>query len=158
MSGTQQAITIEEWQQRISERFKPSAEMLIPVLQHIQSEFGYLPPEAISASSRHLRVSEARVFGVASFYAQFRLEPVGRFILKVCHGTACHVGGASGLTDALCDHLGVKDGGTTEDMQYTVDSVACVGCCSLAPVMMVGNSTHGRLDRKKVVKLLDEYR
>ena len=151
------AMSVDQWLQKISEHFERSPNMLIPVLQHVQGEHGYLPPEAITATSRHLRTSEARVFGVASFYAQFRLEPVGKHIFKVCHGTACHVGGAGGLTEALCDHLEVPNGGTTEDMQYTVDHVACVGCCSLAPVVMVGDDTHGRLDRKKVVKLLNEY-
>ena len=158
MSGNGTALTVEQWQAQIAEHFGAEPELLIPVLQFVQNQIRYLPQEAITATARHLRVSEARVFGVASFYAQFRLTPVGEHIVKVCHGTACHVGGARGLTEALEDHLAIKSGETTGDMKLTIDHVACVGCCSLAPVVVVDEATFGRLDRKKVVKLADDYR
>ncbi|MBN2668312.1 MAG: NAD(P)H-dependent oxidoreductase subunit E [Bacteroidales bacterium] len=91
-------------------------------------------------------------------YAQFRLNPVGKYIVKVCHGTACHVQNAPELTLALEDFLNVKDGETTEDMLFTLESVACLGCCSLAPVMMIGDETYGKLDGKKAVKVIKEIK
>ncbi len=133
-------------------------EAAIPILQSIQDRYRYLPIEALERVCETTQISATQLFGVATFYAQFRLTPVGEHIVKVCHGTACHVGGAFGLTEALEGHLGINAGETTADMKLTVDRVACVGCCSLAPVIMVDDSTYGRLDRKKVVKLIDEYR
>ena len=151
-------LSPEVWREKIAERFEPDPRLLIPVLQFVQTSSRFLPTEAITVVARYLGMSEAQVFGVASFYAQFRLTPVGEHIIKVCHGTACHVGGAPGLTEALCDHLGIAPGATTPDMKITVDQVACVGCCSLAPVVMVDDDTFGRLDRKKVAKLADGYK
>ena len=132
-------------------------EMAIPILQAIQTRYRYLPMEALERVAEITEISATDLFGVATFYAQFRLTPVGEHLIKVCHGTACHVGGADNLTEALEERLGVKvsEGGTTPDMKFTLDSVACVGCCSLAPVVMIDSTTFGRLDRKKVVKLLD---
>jgi NADH:ubiquinone oxidoreductase subunit E len=132
-------------------------EMAIPVLQMIQDEFRYVPLEAIEHVARTTQMTEAQLYGVATFFAQFRLTPVGERIIKVCHGTACHVGGAEGLTEALEERLGVKTGQNTLDMKYTLTSVACVGCCSLAPVIMVDSTTYGRLDRKKSVKVIDDF-
>jgi NADH-quinone oxidoreductase subunit E len=128
---------------------------LIPILQDVQARVGYLPPAVLARIGERAGVPAAQVYGVASFYSQFRLEPVGRRVIKVCHGTACHVQGATGVTEALCAELGVKDGGTTEDGEFTVSSVACLGCCSLAPVMMIEDSTYGRLTpdaARKVVR------
>ena len=133
-------------------------EAAIPILQAIQTRFRYLPIEALERVAATTEISSTELYGVATFYAQFRLTPVGEHIIKVCHGTACHVGGAPGLTEALCDHLGIAPGATTPDMKITVDQVACVGCCSLAPVVMVDDDTFGRLDRKKVAKLADGYK
>ncbi len=132
-------------------------EAAIPILQAIQEKYRYLPMEALEHVCATTSISSTELYGVATFYAQFRMEPVGEHLIKVCHGTACHVGGAGGLTEALEDKLGIKSGGTTEDMKYTVDRVACVGCCSLAPVVMIDEATFGRLDRKKVVKLLENF-
>ena len=128
----------------------------IPVLQAVMDEFRYVPLEAIEHIAKQTEMNETQLYGVATFYAQFRLTPVGERIVKVCHGTACHVGGAEGLTESLEDRLGVKDGENTPDMKYTLDSVACVGCCSLAPVVMVDEKTFGRLDRKKAAKIIDD--
>lgn len=133
-------------------------EAAIPILQGIQDTFRYLPIEALERVCATTQITSTELFGVATFYAQFRLTPVGEHILKVCHGTACHVGGAPNITEALCDELHVPPGGTTTDMKFTVDRVACVGCCSLAPVVMIDDSTFGRLDRKKAVQLLDQYK
>lgn len=129
--------------------------MAIPVLQSVQEEFRYIPLEAIERIAATTEMTEAQLYGVATFYAQFRLTPVGEKIVKVCHGTACHVGGAEGITEAMEGRLGVKDGENTQDMRYTLSSVACVGCCSLAPVVMVDNKTFGKLDRKKAAEIID---
>ncbi len=132
---------------------------VIPVLQQVQERIGFLPPEVMERIGERLRVPPAQIFGVASFYAQFRFEPVGRHVIKVCHGTACHVQGATAITDALCDELGVADGGTTEDRRFTVESVACLGCCSLAPVMMIGEHTYARLtpdEARRIVRELED--
>ncbi|MCP4676056.1 MAG: NADH-quinone oxidoreductase subunit NuoE [Deltaproteobacteria bacterium] len=131
-------------------------EMAIPILQAIQAEYRYIPLEAIERIAALTNMTESQLFGVATFYSQFRLEPVGEKIIKVCHGTACHVGGAEGLTESMEARLGVSDGENTEDMKYTLTSVACVGCCSLAPVIMVDDTTFGRLDRKKATKIIDK--
>lgn len=128
----------------------------IPVLQAVQEEFRYVPREAIQRIAEITDMTETQLFGVATFYTQFRLKPVGEKLIKVCHGTACHVGGAEGLTEALEARLGIRNGENTPDLKYTLDSVACVGCCSLAPVVMVDDTTYGRLDRKKAAKIIDD--
>jgi len=98
------------------------------------------------------------MYGVATFYAQFRLKPAGKHIIKVCHGTACHVQNANELTDAIEETLKIKDGETTEDGLFTLESVACLGCCSLAPVMMIGDETSGKLTRTQAVKIVKNIR
>ena len=129
---------------------------LIPILQKSQEIFGYLPEEVMARIAKATRIKEAKVYGVASFYAQFRFEPVGRHIIKVCHGTACHVAGAGRITDTLCMELGIEPGQTTKDMKFTLMNVACLGCCSLAPVIMIGDKTYGRLTTDSVVKVIRE--
>lgn len=131
-------------------------EMAIPILQAVQDAFRYVPLEAIEHIASSTEMTESQLFGVATFYTQFRLKPVGEKIIKVCHGTACHVGGAEGLTEALEERLGIKDGENTPDMKFTLDSVACVGCCSLAPVVMLDDKTYGRLNRKKAAEIIDD--
>jgi len=130
---------------------------LIPILQEVQARVGYLPPEVLELIGEAARVPAAQVLGVASFYSQFRLEPVGKYVIKVCHGTACHVQGATAVTEALCDELGVKSGGTTADGRFTLSSVACLGCCSLAPVMMIEDNTYGRLTPEQARKIVRKY-
>ena len=130
---------------------------VIPVLQQTQARIGYLPIGVIERIGHSLGVPPSRVYGVASFYSQFRFNPVGKYIIKVCVGTACHVQGAGAITDAICDELGVHDGGTTEDGMFTVDSVSCIGCCSLAPVIMIGDDTFGRLTPAEARKVVREY-
>lgn len=130
-------------------------ELAIPLLQAVQKEFRYVPKEAIERIAQTTEMTETRLYGVATFYSQFRLEPVGEIIIKVCHGTACHVAGAQGITEALETRLGIKDGETTPDGKYTLSSVACLGCCSLAPVVAINDDIHGGLDRRKAVELID---
>ncbi len=133
-----------------------SATYTIPILQDVQETLRYVPLEVIEHIAKKTEMNEADLYGVATFYTQFRLEPVGEKIVKVCHGTACHVGGAEGLTESLEERLGIKNGENTPDMKYTLDAVACVGCCSLAPVVMVEAKTYGKLDRKKAAKIIDD--
>ena len=127
---------------------------LTPILQKSQEVFGYLPEEVMARIAKVTRLKEAKVFGVASFYAQFRFEPVGENIIKVCHGTACHVAGAERISDALSNELNIAPGDTTKDMKFTLLNVACLGCCSLAPVIMIGDKTYGRLTSDSVIKII----
>ena len=133
-------------------------ENTIGILQDIQTHFRYLPLQALDHVCDKTEITPSQIFGVATFYAQFRMDPVGDHIIRVCHGTACHVVGAKNLSEALEGHLGCKDGGNTEDMKYTLESVACLGCCSLAPVIMIDDETYGNLDRSSVVDVVDAHR
>lgn len=139
-------------------RFKGKAGSLIPLLQGTQHTFGFIPPQAFDRISAETGIPAADIYGVATFYAQFRLNPVGKNIIKVCHGTACHVQNANAITDALKDELNVLDGETTPDGLFTLESVACLGCCSLAPVMMIGDDTYGKLTGKAAVRIISDMR
>jgi NADH-quinone oxidoreductase subunit E len=129
---------------------------LVPALQQVQEADGYISPEAVRGLSRQLKVSENEVFGVATFYAQFRFNPPGKHHIKACLGTACHVSGGEQLLDILQRELKIKPGETTEDGQYDLERVACLGCCALAPVVTVDERAHGQMSVKKVQRLLDE--
>ena len=133
---------------------------LITILQKTQEVFGYLPEDAMRYIAERTGVAPAKVYGVATFYTQFRLKPVGKYIIMLCRGTACHVNGAAGIEEAISEHLSINDGETTKDGLYTLDIVACLGCCSLAPVMMIkgpnGEETYGSLTKASAVKILDE--
>jgi NADH-quinone oxidoreductase subunit E len=131
---------------------------VISILQQIQREFGYLPEQAMRQVAKFTGVDASKVFGVATFYAQFRLKPVGKHIIRVCHGTACHVQNATAITDELVSFLNIKDGETTADRLFTLESVACLGCCSLAPVMMIGDDTFGKLNKKKTVDVIKDIK
>ena len=130
---------------------------LIPVLQEAQNIYGYLPADALEKISQELSIPFSEVFGVVTFYSQFHLKPRGRNIIRVCLGTACHVLGGSKIMDALKDVLGVDNGGTTEDLRYTLESVACIGACGLAPCIMINDDTHGRLVPADMKKILEQY-
>lgn len=130
---------------------------LIPVLQAIQLEEGFLSEESIQEVSKRLNLPVSRVYGVATFYSQFRLHKCGRHSIKVCHGTACHVAGADSITEALKEELGVDEGETTSDEKFTLGSVACLGCCSLAPVMMIDDKTYGRLSADKAKRVIKQH-
>jgi len=139
-------------------KYKGKRGSLIPLLQGTQDIFGYIPGEAFIKLSNDTGINLSDMYGVATFYAQFRLNPVGKYIVKVCHGTACHVQNANEVTEALKETLKVSDGETTEDGLFTLESVACLGCCSLAPVMMIGNETYGKLTGQQAVKIVKNIR
>jgi len=130
---------------------------LIPLLQGAQELFGYLPEEAMARIARALGLSPAEVYGVATFYGQFRLKPAGKHIVTVCHGTACHVAGAERISGALERALGVKAGETTRDRKFTLRDVACLGCCSLSPVMMINKTVYGKLTPAGTPAILKKY-
>ncbi len=127
---------------------------LITVLQNVQAVYGYLPRAALQEVSLQTGVSLSQIYGVSSFYNQFRLSPIGKRLIDVCHGTACHVAGAQQITEALEEELGVADGKTTKDMEFTLSSVACMGACSQAPVMRIGDQTYGNLTPDKTRKII----
>jgi NADH-quinone oxidoreductase subunit E len=131
---------------------------LIPLLQSAQEHFGYIPGRAIKYISAVTGTPEASVYGVITFYSQFRLQPMGRFVIRVCDGTACHVSSSRMLIDAIQDELSIEVGETSSDGLFTLTTVACLGCCSLAPVMMINDDTHGRLTPASVRKIIREIR
>lgn len=139
-------------------KYKGKKGSLIPILQGAQNIYGYIPSEAFMKISELTGLKLSEMYGVATFYTQFRLNPVGKHIVKVCHGTACHVQNATAISEAIEDALGIKDGETTEDRLFTLESVACLGCCSLAPVMMIGDETFGKLTGKQAVKIVKEIK
>lgn len=128
---------------------------LIPILQAVQHQFGYLPRNVMELIASHTGTSLARIWGVATFYTSFSLTPRGRHSIRVCTGTACHVRGATRVMETLARRVGVApDGGTSDDLEYTLETVACVGCCSLAPVVTIDAETHGKLDQQQAAQLL----
>ena len=127
---------------------------LIPVLQQVQQELGYLPEAALSRIAAYTGVPESTVFGIATFYSQFKLMPVGRNVIRVCRGTGCYVKGAPRILEELEKELGIKAGETTPDMEYTLETVACFGSCALAPVVVSNERVYGRMTKDKVKKLL----
>jgi len=131
---------------------------LIPILQGTQSIYGYLPAVVLAEISSQTGHSLSTIYGVATFYSQFRLHPVGKYIIRICHGTACHVQNVNAVGEALQTELKISDGGTTDDSLFTLETVACLGCCSLAPVMMIGNDTFGSLTPAKAVRVIKSIR
>ncbi|MFW5999178.1 MAG: NADH-quinone oxidoreductase subunit NuoE [Halanaerobiaceae bacterium] len=131
---------------------------LIPILQDAQREYGYLPEEVLKEIASDLDLSLSQVFGVVTFYTQFHLQPRGENIVRVCMGTACHVRGGAKILEEIEKELGVESGETTDDLKFTVETVACIGACGLAPVIMVNDNTHGRLTPDKVSEVMAKYR
>ena len=127
------------------------------MLQNAQEAYGYLPRLAIQEISLQTGVSLSQIYGISTFYNQFRLSPVGEYIIDVCHGPACHVAGAMQITEALEEELGIPDGKTTTDMKFTLSSVACMGACSQAPVMRIGDKTYGGLTPDKTRKIIRDF-
>jgi len=130
---------------------------LIGVLQQVQDRLGYLPPAALKEISRRTKILLSRIYGVVTFYAQFYTEPRGRHTIRVCRGTACHVKGAGRVLDAACRELGIEEGETTPDLMFCLETVACLGTCFLAPVMMIDNQYFGRLTPQRVHSILRNY-
>ncbi len=127
---------------------------LIAILQETQEAYGYLPMDAMEHIAQRTGTPIATIVGVATFYAQFRLEPVGKYLIMLCQGTACHVNGSELISAAISDELGIEDGQTTEDGLFSLKHVACLGCCSLSPVMMINGQTYGSLTPDKAKKIL----
>ena len=141
----------------LSRYARGDASKVLAALQAAQDEFGYLAPETVQAISDHLAVSAGEVYGVASFYAQFRFQKPGNHTVKVCQGTACHVRRSDLVREAFERELGIHNGETTADGQYSLEGVACFGCCALAPVVVVDEDTHARMRTTFVRKLLKQY-
>ena len=131
---------------------------LITVLQNAQDIYGFLPREVIEYIADNMKIKPAKIYGVATFYTQFRFEPVGKYLIMLCMGTACHVNGAKAIEDAIGLELGIKDGQTTEDGLFTLNNVACIGCCSLSPVMMINGETYGMLTGGKLTDIFETLR
>lgn len=129
---------------------------LITILQKAQSIYGYLPKPILKYISEKTRVKPSKIYGVATFYTQFRLEPVGKHLIMLCQGTACHVNGSARIEQAIVETLKINDGETTPDNLFTFNNVACLGCCSLAPVMMIGSETYANLTPEKTKAILEE--
>jgi NADH-quinone oxidoreductase E subunit len=130
---------------------------LIPVLQEAQNIYGYLPKDVIKYIGQKMSIPTSQIYGVVTFYAQFHLTPRGKNIIRVCMGTACHVRGAKGILTAIEEELQVAVGKTTPDLKFTIESVACIGACGLAPVIMVNDDTHGRLTPDRIPEILAKY-
>ncbi len=141
---------------RVLNTFRGEHEELIPILQDIQERFGYLPKEAMFDVSKFLGIPESRVYAVASFYAQFRFKPMGKNTVMVCRGTACHVKGAPRILDEFKRELGIDENETTEDQEYTLETVACLGCCALAPCAMINDEVAANLTPQKVKSLFQK--
>lgn len=137
--------------------FDNSPKSVIPLLQYVQEKFSYIPEKAIYKISEITKVSPSHIYGVITFYSQFRLTPMGRNVIRVCDGTACHINNSTGIYEELVDILGIKDGETSKDCKWTLLTVACLGCCSLAPVIMINDRTYGRLTGKQLKKIISDY-
>jgi NADH-quinone oxidoreductase subunit E len=132
--------------------------VLIPILQEVQEHIGYLPEEAISEIANFLRLSESEIYGVASFYSQFYFTRRGKHTVKVCLGTACHVRGGQRILDQVEYELGIHPGETTEDYKFSLDRVACFGCCALAPVMTIDKTIYTEMNKSKAIDTLQRYK
>ena len=131
---------------------------LITILQHTQDIYGYLPKEAIIKISEATGIAESEIMGVGTLYTQFRFQPVGKYLIMLCQGTACHVNSSELILQTIKDELGIDDGETTDDGLFSLKCVACLGCCSLSPVMMINDNTYGSLTPDKTKKILKELR
>jgi NADH-quinone oxidoreductase subunit E len=153
MSETTDLAKIEP----ILQRFGKEKGALIPVLQEVQAIYGYLPEEALARVGEEMKIPLSRIYGVVTFYAQFYLTPRGKHTIRVCRGTACHVRGGRSVLNIVKDTLGIEDGETTNDLQFSLETVACLGTCFLAPVMMVDRSYYGKLAPERVPSILDKF-
>ncbi len=150
-----QGELMEKSMETIFSDYEGKRENIIPILQKVQEEYTYLPEHLLAEIAEYTHVPPSDIYGVATFYAQFRFTPTGENIISVCRGTACHVRGAPRIFEELIDQLNLKGEGTTEDQKYTVETVACVGCCALAPVLTINEEVHGDLTKQKVKKLIE---
>lgn len=139
-------------------KYKNIPGSLITILQKAQEIYGYLPTDVIYHIAKETNTTPAKVLGVATFYTQFRFKPVGKYLIMLCQGTACHVNGSEMIEKTIKEELGISDGETTDDGLFTLKNVACLGCCSLSPVMMINEETYGSLTPEKVRKILSELK
>ena len=160
-NGKAEAKAIAEYNEKMNAQvdailgdFKGDKSEVIPILQKTQLKFGYLPQEAMKRISAFVKVPECTLFGVATFYAQFKLKPTGKNVVTVCRGTACHVRGGARILKEIERRLGIKPGQNTPDMEYTLETVACIGACAIAPNITINNDVHGEMTAKKVIELL----
>ena len=151
---TQQAPSDLSLIEPVLETYAEVPGSLIAILQETQDIYGYLPLDVMELISQRTGTPIASVIGVATFYAQFRLQPVGRYLIMLCQGTACHVNGSELISAAITDELGIEDGQTTEDGLFSLKHVACLGCCSLSPVMMINGKVYSSLTPDKAKKVL----
>jgi NADH-quinone oxidoreductase E subunit len=154
METTQQVRPIEE----LISKYPKSREHLISILQEVQAEYGYLSTDSINRISDYLGLPSSKIFGVATFYNQFKLKAPGRVQIAICRGTACHVKGSLNLLDSCRQILGIEVGETSKDGLFSLETVACLGCCSIAPAMMVNGRFFGRLEKKTLEDLIDKWR
>jgi len=138
---------------KIYKRFKGTEDELIPILQRIQNEFGYLPEDVMCEVARFVKLPKSRVYAVSTFYAQFRFNPIGKKHIVLCRGTACHVRGAKRILEAIEEQLGIQEGETTADGEYSLESVACIGACALSPCIMIDKKVVAKVTPKKIKEL-----
>lgn len=150
----------EKWfrLEEIFAKYKGKKGALIPVLQQAQDIYGYLPENVMAGIADGLDLPLSQVYGVATFYSQFHLKPRGKNIVRVCLGTACHVRGGAKILESIQKELNIEKGGTTEDLMFTLEAVACIGACGLAPVIMINDDTHGRLTPDAIPKIISQYK
>jgi NADH-quinone oxidoreductase subunit E len=147
---------IESQVSSILEPYKGDKDELIPLLQEVQQKLGYLPEQSMSMIANFLKIPESTVFGVATFYAFFKLVPTGKNVVRVCRGTACHVRGGARILREVQKQLGISPGESTPDLEYYLETVACIGACALAPTMMINEDTHGQMTPKKVAEIFKD--
>jgi NADH:ubiquinone oxidoreductase subunit E len=144
--------------ENIVDRYEEIEGAIMPVLQAVNEKYKYLPEPILRTISKEMEIPMSAIFRIATFYNAFSLTPRGKYIISICTGTACHVKGASNILESFEDQLGIKTGGTTEDMHFTLEAVRCIGCCGLAPVLTVNEDVHGLMTKKKVPEIIEKYK
>lgn len=144
--------------QQLFQKYPPHRSSIIPLLQELQEHYGYISAPAVDAMAEYLGVSASEIYGVATFYTQFKFNPPGKYVIQICQGTACHVRASSIILEALREELNIEPGHTTPDRLFTLERVACVGCCALAPVMTVNGKVYAQMTPAKVREVIQEYR
>jgi len=142
---------------KIIRQYSEKKGLLIPLLQEIQATYGYVPKESVELIAKELSIFPVEIYGILTFYAQFYLTPRGKHTIKVCQGTACHVMGGEEILNYLSDKLGISEGETTKDGMFSLERVACLGCCGMAPVVVIDNNFYGRCSIQKVDTLVKKY-
>ena len=154
LSSKQESV-MEERLNNILSSYKGNQDELIPILQQVQHSLGYLPEQAMKIIAKFLKLPESTIFGVSTFYAQFKLVPAGSNIIRICRGTACHVRGGARVLSEVEKQLGIKPGETTADLAYSLETTACFGACALAPIVVLNDKVHGRMTTQEVQGILD---